>query len=249
MAGAAQQSPEPVVTRRDLAWLGAATGISIVMMQADSRIARGVARRSLQENSALRATAEAYALVNEKSLFAAGAVTWAGARIARAPATADVALHTTEAIFLSSAISTVARGALGRSRPFVTGDRDAFDYHYGRGFRELRYRAFPSIHASAAFSTAAALTSEMRHRRMPSARYVGPALYAFAAGPGLARMYHGKHWASDVVMGAALGTFTGITVVRYTHSRPDNRMDRWLLGRTSAAIAPDGSGLALSVEF
>ena len=245
----AQQPEAPLVTGRDLAWLGAGAAASVALMQADSRIARSFRRGSLQESSTLESVADGYALVNEKSLFAAGVLTWAGARLVKAPAAADVALHTTEAIFVSSAVSTLIRGALGRSRPFVTSQADAFDYHPGQGFRELKYRAYPSIHSSAAFSTAAALTAEMQERRMPSVRVVGPVLYTLAAGPGLARMYHDKHWASDVLMGAVLGTVTGVRAVRYAHGNPGNRVDRWLLDRTSAVIAPDGSGVALAIEF
>ena len=38
---------------------------------------------------------------------------------------------------------------------------------------------------------------------------------------------------------AAIGTFAGWKVVRYTHTNPDNRVDRWLLGAT---IAPSPAG-------
>jgi membrane-associated phospholipid phosphatase len=56
---------------------------------------------------------------------------------------------------------------------------------------------------------------------------------------GLSRMYNNQHWASDVVFGAGLGTFAGITVVRYTHDHARNRIDRWLL---SGAITPAPGG-------
>jgi membrane-associated phospholipid phosphatase len=52
---------------------------------------------------------------------------------------------------------------------------------------------------------------------------------------GLSRMYHDKHWASDVVLGAAIGTFTGLKVVRYSHAHPNNRLDRAIL-KDRAAI-------------
>ena len=42
-------------------------------------------------------------------------------------------------------------------------------------------------------------------------------------------MYSNKHWASDVIMGAAFGTFAGRKVVKYHHSHPGNRVDKWLL--------------------
>ena len=52
-------------------------------------------------------------------------------------------------------------------------------------------------------------------------------------------MYHNLHWASDVVLGAGIGTFSGLKVVRYSHQHPDNFIDRVIL---STSIAPDGHG-------
>jgi hypothetical protein len=44
-------------------------------------------------------------------------------------------------------------------------------------------------------------------------------------------MYNNRHWASDVMMGAAIGTFAGNKVVRYQHrTNPGNKLDKWLLG-------------------
>ncbi len=59
--------------------------------------------------------------------------------------------------------------------------------------------------------------------------YVAPVLYGGATLVGLSRMYHNKHWASDVVLGAAIGTFSGLKVVRYSHAHPDNPVDKVLL--------------------
>lgn len=239
-------SDEPWLRGRDVAWLGAATAVSIGVMQFDSRIARELQRQ--QGNATLRDIADVYSLVNEKSLAAAGILTYTGARLAKARTTADLAFHATEAIVASSAASTVIRGILGRSRPFVTERRDAFDYHYGKGFGELRYRAFPSIHSSAAFSTAAAISEEMRLRRTAGRRVMIPLFYTLAAGPGLARMYADKHWASDVVMGAALGTVAGIRSVRYAHGHRGNRLDRIFLGGIGAPL-DRGTTVGVSLPF
>jgi hypothetical protein len=64
-------------------------------------------------------------------------------------------------------------------------------------------------------------------------------MYGGATLVGLSRMYHNKHWASDVALGAAIGTFSGLKVVRYSHTHPDNKVDRVML---HAVIAPDGHG-------
>ena len=53
-------------------------------------------------------------------------------------------------------------------------------------------------------------------------------------------MYNNRHWASDVMMGAEIGTFAGNKVVRYHHrTNPGNKFDKWLLG-TSITPAPSG---------
>jgi hypothetical protein len=61
------------------------------------------------------------------------------------------------------------------------------------------------------------------------------------------RMYNNKHWASDVLTGALIGSFAGRKVVRYHHSHPGNRIDDWFLSG-SISHAENG-GLALRVSI
>ena len=240
----------PVVTWLDAAVLGAGLGGSIALMGVDSRIARRLQGERYQGNDNYRDFADIAAKVNEKSLFAAGLLTYGVAKLVHAPrTTTDIAWHTTESIFMASATATVVRGVLGRSRPFVTADSDAYDYKPGKGFSELSYRAYPSIHAASAFATAAALTAETARHSRRAAYIVGPISYALAALPGLARMYDDKHWASDILMGAALGAVSGWATVRYHHHRPGNRLDRIFLGGTPSASGGTDLGLVWGFTF
>ena len=62
-------------------------------------------------------------------------------------------------------------------------------------------------------------------------------------------MYRNLHWASDVVLAAGIGTFSGLKVVRYAHLHPDNVVDRVIL---KTSIAPDGHGggvIAWSIQL
>ena len=234
----------------DVATLSVGVAGSLALMNADARVARELQSDRFQQDARYQNVARAAAKVNEKSLFAAGLVTYGVARLARAPrTTTDIALHTTESIFIASATATVVRGILGRSRPFVTAGTDPRDYKPGQGFRELKYRAYPSIHAAASYATASALTAEARRHSKQAAWIVGPITYGLATMPGLARMYADKHWASDVAMGMALGAVSGWATVRYHHHRPGNRFDNAFLG-PSPAVAADGVvGLAWSFTF
>jgi membrane-associated phospholipid phosphatase len=155
-------------------------------------------------------------------------------------------LRSTEAIALGSGITLLVKGLAGRARPYVSADTSPRDFKFGRGFRGKDYASFPSGHTSAAFAAAAATTSEVTHR-WPHARwYVGPVLYGGAAMVGLSRMYNNKHWATDVGAGAAVGTFSGLVVVRYHRAYPNGRIDRLLLRTTLVPTATGGLALAWS---
>ncbi|HVD59760.1 MAG TPA: hypothetical protein VNC11_02740 [Gemmatimonadaceae bacterium] len=62
-------------------------------------------------------------------------------------------------------------------------------------------------------------------------------------------MYHDKHWASDVALGGAVGTFTGLKVVRYSHNHPDNRIDRRFLGFTVGPSECGGEMAGVSIAW
>ena len=131
------------------------------------------------------------------------------------------------------------KGALGRSRPYVSADTNPRDFKFGKGFSSTDRQSFPSGHTTTAFAAAAALTSEIRRLHPKYTPYVATVMYGGASLVGLSRMYHNKHWASDVVLGAAIGTFSGLKTVRYSHAHPQNAVDKVML---HATIAPDGHG-------
>ena len=251
-ADSARAGPRPpAVTWLDAGTLAVGLAGSIALMGADERIARRMQSERYQSNTHYQDIARISSRVNEKSLFAAGLVTYGVAKLVHAPrTTTDIAWHTSESIFIASATATVVRGLLGRSRPFVTSDSNAHDYRPGKGFGELKYRAYPSIHAAASFATASALTAEAARRSTRAGWIVGTISYSLATLPGLARMYADKHWASDVAMGVALGAVSGWATVRYHHHRPGNRLDSvFLRAPTVEPSAGDGVGLAWSFSF
>ncbi|HUQ83312.1 MAG TPA: phosphatase PAP2 family protein [Gemmatimonadaceae bacterium] len=247
-SGSTRSTRPPLITWLDAATLVTGIGGSIALMGVDSRIARRLQGPRYQDNATYDDIADVAALVNEKSLFAAGLLTYGVAKLVHAPrTTTDIAWHTSESVFITSATATVVRGFLGRSRPFVTHDSDAHDYKPGKGFAQQSYRSYPSIHAASAFATAATLTAETARHSRRAAWVVGPITYSLASLPGLARMYKDKHWASDVAMGAALGAVSGWATVRYHHHRPGNRLDKVFLGATPSAST--GAALGFTGGF
>jgi len=229
----AQSGDQTFFRSSDIAWTGAFTLASYGLSRFDPTIAKYFQEPSRQRNGPMRRLAQGFTHVQETTLTIGGLVTYGIARLAKAPAVETTALHATESIVAASLTSQLIRGPLGRARPKDATPifEDQYEFHWFNGFRHFQYRAFPSIHSSSGFAAAAAVVAEVHRRSPASTLYVAPIAYLIAAGPGYSRMYLGQHWASDILMGAFIGTFYGQRVVDYAHAHPDNRVDRLFLGR------------------
>jgi membrane-associated phospholipid phosphatase len=122
-----------------------------------------------------------------------------------------------------------------------------FNNQNGAALGKGDFQSFPSGHTTTAFAAASSVTSEARRIWPKSLPYVATVMYGGATLVGLSRMYHNNHWASDVALGAAIGTFSGIKVVRYSHSHPNNRIDRVILGATIVPLPDGGAALSFSL--
>lgn len=241
-------SREPLFRAKD-AWIAAGFVVgTIAMYPADQYFARQLQTPGNQENRVLEKTANGFRFMGTPGSTIIGVSMYAVGRVARVDRMADLGLHGTEALIVAQQTVRLVKGLAGRARPEMSID-DERDVAFARGFRKgSMYRSFPSNHTAMGFAAAAAVTSETS-RWWPNTRWViGPIMYGGATLIGASRMYNNKHWASDVVMGAAIGTFAGTKIVRYHHSHPGNRIDKWLL-RPSVQKAPDGGVvMGLTIE-
>jgi membrane-associated phospholipid phosphatase len=215
----------PIFTSRDLVLGAALATATAALIPADGQIAREFQRPGPQSSSALRGTLDAVELIGSPGAVVFGGSLYAVGLIARKRTVADFGWHTLEALAVSVQVTDLLKGLFGRSRPYVSGG-DAGDFDFGGGFGDGARRSLPSGHTSAAFTFASVVAEETSHRWPRAHRIVTPLAYAAATGVGLARMYNDKHWASDVALGAAIGTLSGRLVVRYAHGRPGNFIDR-----------------------
>jgi membrane-associated phospholipid phosphatase len=234
-----QHVHKTLFTWRDAALAGGFTALTVAMFPADRHIAGQLQNPNTQANRFFDNSARGVELITSPGAFIIGGGMYAIGRWGHHPNLEDLGWHGTEAVLLSSAVTGLLKGVLGRARPFVVNDTNPHDFKFGAGFSDSDRQSFPSGHTTTAFAAAAAVTSEMRRLHPESVWYVGPVLYGGATMVGLSRMYHNKHWASDVVLGAAIGTFSGLKVVRYSHTHPDNKLDRFML-HTSLAVMPNG---------
>jgi membrane-associated phospholipid phosphatase len=224
--------------KRDLAYAAVALAASAGVSHFDRRIAHWSQSSGVQGDSSRTELVESLTRINETPLTIAAFATWGIGRLAGSATTADVGLHTFEALVLTTGVSEVIRGTLGRTRP-RSAPNEPFDFEPGTGFTKFETRSFPSLHTAAAFATATALVGEIRERRPNAAKYAAPLLYTAAIAPGLTRVYLDQHWASDIAAGAFLGALIGSRVVSYAHSHERTKLDRTLLG---VSAMPDGNG-------
>ncbi len=218
-------------------------GVTVAMFPVDESVARHLRSPSAPTNRFINRAATGFEIMAEPGSLVIGSAIYLYGRFAHHPDLEDLGWHSTEAVIVGSSITVVLKGLAGRSRPYVSDATNPRDFKFAKGFRSSARQSFPSGHATAAFAAASAVTSEVRRMWPAYTWYAGPLMYGGATMVGLARMYHNKHWASDVALGAAIGTFSGLKIVRYSHTHPDNRVDRWML---KAMIQPDGHGGALA---
>jgi membrane-associated phospholipid phosphatase len=238
--------PIPLFTYRDLVLAGSVVVATIAARPFDDRIAERLQDSSTQDSRKIQRLATFGRTVATPGSYYIGATLYVTGLLTDNDRLADLGLHGTEALVVGEAVAGVTKAIVGRQRPSVL-PRNSGSYQLGRGLRSDNYRSFFSGHSTSAFAAAAAVSSETS-RWWPDTRWViGPVLYGGAALTAVSRMYNNRHWMSDVLVGAGVGTFAGLKVVRYHHSHPGNRLDRWLLKGTLSPAPGGGQALTWSI--
>jgi membrane-associated phospholipid phosphatase len=244
MKGDSVHAAKTLFTWRDGVLAAAFTATTVGMFPIDRSAARHLQDSTTQASRFLKNASRGVQYVADPGSLIIGVSMYGIGRVARWRDVADLGLHGTEAVVLSGAATAFIKGLAGRARPYVSLDTNAHDFRLARGFNRGGYQSFPSGHTSAAFAAASVVTSESQRWWPRQTWLVAPAMYGGATLVGLSRMYNNAHWASDVVLGAAIGTFSGIKVVRYSHGHSDNFVDRTLLG---LHVVPTADGVAVVV--
>jgi membrane-associated phospholipid phosphatase len=123
----------------------------------------------------------------------------------------ETGLLAIESFLVANSISVPLKFGIGRARP----KRDRGAYSYQPFSFSMSDTAIPSGHAVSAFSMASVFAGEY------DSPWVGVLAYSLACLVGWERLYDDRHWASDVLAGAVLGTVVGRSVV-YLHKTTDD---------------------------
>lgn len=214
----------------DLYWAAGFAAATVVVAPLDRQLAHTLQRESFQANRILSKGSVGARLLGSPGAEVLGGLVYGAGRITGNRDMAKVGLHTAEAVFIGDLITGSVKLIAGRKRPYLAPD-NPYNFQLFRGLKGDSVRSFPSGHTTSAFAAAAAATAEAGYQWKAGKPIIGPVLFGMAGLVGISRMYNNAHWASDVAVGAAIGTFVGWKVTRYSHDHPTNSVDNFFLGR------------------
>ena len=151
----------------------------------------------------------------------------------------DLAVMYTQTMLLEQATVYLIKGAVGRARPFVYNDDPRIPAESRRS--QTAVRSFPSGHTATAFA-GAVFTGEVFARLNPddpARHWVRGTTLLLAATTGWLRIRAGKHYPTDVLVGAVIGSLAGWGIPRLHEVDPSG-------DRAKARPAP---GLVFGFRF
>ncbi|WP_062544314.1 phosphatase PAP2 family protein [Rufibacter tibetensis] len=158
--------------------------------------------------------------------------------LAKRPKMKEAAIVGLGSFYLNALATDKLKKTFQRHRPSSTNDSHLFEGPNGDG----QNTSFPSSHTSNAFAAATAIASVYQDNH-----WVPQAAYGLATLVGLSRINDNKHWASDVLAGAALGYLTGkATYWGYHRVKKAINKRSWVV---SPAWHNGGAGLNASLRF
>ncbi len=189
----------------------------------------------MQQNIVLRYVGRAFNWWGGPGVVWFAALCWLCGRMWKRSIMSEIGLRGLEAIAVGSALSGIIKGFAGRSRSFLT-PGEPWHWSFAHGWTDARYFSMPSGHTTATFAFAAAVA--MAAVRVPRYRAaIAVVVFASAGLVGFARVFTNQHWMSDVVVGALLGSITGIVLTDWHKRHPQSPFDRRLLGVPAEKIA------------
>lgn len=105
----------------------------------------------------------------------------------------------------AGAVTTALKLAFGRARPFTENGSNSFG---SWSMFDDSFHSFPSGHTTIAFSISTVLASNTKSDVLKVLCYIPAVLTA------LSRVYHDKHWTSDVFFGGLIGYTVGSWVTK-----------------------------------
>jgi membrane-associated phospholipid phosphatase len=229
-------SRPPLFGRRDLLFLGGALAATAMVMPLDRGIT-GELNEGPQRSGVLQSGADFFNTVGQPGVVVFSLGTFALGHVIGSPSMSDVGLHASLAVLSTGLVTAGIKSVVGRQRPALDMGNSRV-YGLGAGLGNNDRSSFPSGHTSVAFALATVMSSELERLHPGSNKWARPLFYGGAGLVGLARIYDARHWTSDVVLGAGLGTLIGMKVTQLAHSHDAQAASGFL--RTLSVGPADG---------
>ncbi|NOZ60869.1 MAG: phosphatase PAP2 family protein [Calditrichaeota bacterium] len=146
------------------------------------------------------------------------------------PAVRRMGLNSFESFLYSAFLSTTLKALFGRHRPDVGDGHLLFTPFQIKDM----YQSLPSGHATVSMAVSAAMAKSLDNFVWKLFWYSSGGLVAAS------RIYHNRHWASDVFLGATIGYFVADFVVKF-----DRKNEKRITGK----ILPFSNGRNLGVAI
>lgn len=140
-----------------------------------------------------------------------------------------------EAYLTGGLAVTITKFIVGRARPY--NDLGNGDIRWFQAQDD--YQSLPSGHTAVAFATATVLSGVIDRW------WAYIPLYTGASAVGITRIYKDKHWLSDVILGATIGTYSGLSVLAADKRSAGNAKS----SQTKLEFYPSPGGLGLALKF
>jgi membrane-associated phospholipid phosphatase len=242
--------PSPAFGWPELRGFALTAALAGVASLADQSMRDATRAPGPQNNDVVHVAAEYGDLFGQPVSLSLAWVMYGGGLYAKRPVLARTGFRAVEAITVSGVVTWTLKQVFGRARPEVS-PNDPGDWEWGRGFGKVDgdFLSMPSGHTTAAFAFATAVTRNVAREAPQHARWVGAVTYASAAGTAYARIYKDRHWLSDVVAGAGVGTVTALAIDRWHATRPNDPIDRFFLKPVLTPLRDGSTGVGLSLQF
>jgi len=123
----------------------------------------------------------------------------------------STALLALESFALASLVTRIPKTLVGRERPDNWEGNGPFTF-----LGPFHGVSFPSGHTTASFAVASVIATQFRE-----SKWIPVTAYTVAGLAGISRIYDNKHWLTDVVAGATIGTLVGNLV---SHRRSNSKL-------------------------
>jgi membrane-associated phospholipid phosphatase len=151
------------------------------------------------------------------NLLAASGAIYGSGLLMRDPKLQRAGILVASSLLINDFVTDKLKDEFQRSRPCEA----PHNYYFDGGEGGRHHASFPSGHTSTAFAFAASMATVYKNHR-----WVPPVSYGMATLVGLSRIYDNKHWATDVLAGAAVGILSAKTtniILKQTEKQLEKR--------------------------